>query len=250
MNTRTYLAAAMVAMFWIGAANSPAQAPSTFQPRQPSPLAGPTKAVTEARVALEKAKSQLLVIRKRVEITFASKPEFKAAKDAVDAAKQNYDRVSRRVLSKLQADPAYKDLLARRDKAEATLALANRPSAPTADDSGKISDADLAAAGQERTDVGIAMKKMESEALDNNAEYGAAKQKLADARAAWEALEPQVDDAVKIDPEYPATQQNIESAQQAYDQAKEQLASAAKAQREAAAAASRSRSTTHTPYNR
>src|SRR5580692_3526770 len=102
MKLRTAFAALIVA----GLAIVPAAVFAVIPPPKVNPLAAQIKAVNEARIKVDKAKAQFLVIRKKVEIVFEAKPEWKAAKDAMDKAKAEFDAAGRKVIASLEPVPA------------------------------------------------------------------------------------------------------------------------------------------------
>lgn len=238
MKLRTALAALIIA----GLAFEPAGVFAVIPPPKPNPLAPQVKAVNQARIKMEQAQGQFLVIRKKIEIVFEAKPDWKAAKDALDKAKAEYDAAGRKVAASLESVPAYKALMVKRDKAQSVIDAATNPQvASAADDVPKVTNEDLTSATNDHRDAVVEMKKMEKDVEDADPNYAVLKQKYDDARAAWDAMQMEVDAAVKLDPAYPAAQQAVDQAEAAYKQAREQLAAAAKSIRDAAAAAARAK---------
>ncbi|MDB5331734.1 MAG: hypothetical protein JWP03_2885 [Phycisphaerales bacterium] len=209
-----------------------------------SGLAAGAKQVADAKAEVDKANKQMLVIKKRVSSTFEAKEEWKAAKDAVKEAKTELDAAKKPVLDALVKKPEYIAAGAKRDAAQAAMDDANKPAAPGSEDSDKPKP-DVAAAAQAYTNAVLELKKMNKDALDEDPKIVAAQQKYADAIAAYEALQIQVDDAVKLDPEYAVAQQAVTAAEEHYKQARDAQAAAAKSAREAEAAAAKSKAPSH-----
>jgi hypothetical protein len=209
-----------------------------------SAAANGQKQVAEAKAEVDKANKQMLVIKKRVSSTFEAKEEWKAAKDAVKEAKTELDAAKKPVLDALVKKPEYIAAGAKRDAAQTAMDDANKPAAPGSDDSDKPKP-DVAAAAQAYTNAVLELKKMNKDALDEDPKIVAAQQKYADAIAAYEALQIQVDDAVKLDPEYATAQQAVTAAEERYKQARDAQAAAAKSAREAEAAAAKSKAPSH-----
>ncbi|HWE01103.1 MAG TPA: hypothetical protein VG326_01745 [Tepidisphaeraceae bacterium] len=200
-------------------------------PRPPSPAVVATKALAEARIKLNKVKGEVDVIRKRIAVNYEAKPDWKAAKETLDAAKAEYEAASKRVRLALENDPAYKEQIAKRAKAQATVdAGAKREVASADDNAAKLTDDDVNKAQQDRIDSAIAMKKMERESGENDSKFVAARQKEKEAQAAWDALQSQLDDAMKLDPAYPPVKIELDQAEAAVKQAQEQYNAATKSQ--------------------
>ena len=193
-----------------------------------SPLAGPIKAEHDAHAALDKARAQLLAIRKRIAVGFDAKPEWKSAKDELDQAKTAFDAADKKLVSTLDQNPDYKALAVKRDKAQAIVDASLVPAAPTADDTTKLTEEDIANARRDRIEAASALKKIQKEAESNDPAYLAAKQRYSEARQAWDALQSQLDDAVKADPEYKPDMQAIDQAEAAWKSARDALAAASR----------------------
>jgi chromosome segregation ATPase len=213
-------------------------------PGQNSQAAANQKQMADARAEVEKAQKQITAIKKRVSSVFEAKEEWKTAKDAVKQAKTELDAAEKPVLDALMKKHEYVALGAKRDAAQAQIDEANKPATPGSEDSDKPKP-DLAAASQAYTNAVIELKKMKKDALEEDSKVVAARQKYNDAVAAYEALQVQVDDAVKLDPEYPAAEQALAAAEERMKQTRESIAASAKAAREADAAAAKSKAQSH-----
>jgi len=199
-------------------------------PRPPSPVAIASKNLAEARSKLIKVKSDLDPIRKRLAVNFEVKPEWKAAKDALEQAKSDYDSAAKRVRAALEKDASYKEQVDKRTKAQAIVDASAKKDVPVADDNTpKLTDDDINKAQQDRVDSVITMKKMEREAGENDAGYVAARQKEKEAQTAWDAMQNQLEDAVKLDPAYPPIKTQIDQAEAAVKTAETQYEAAVKA---------------------
>lgn len=220
--------AAVCTLMLVGAslaqgANPPAPAPA----RAPSPAAQAAKALSDARAADAKAREAVDAIRHRVEARFETRREWKTAHEAVDNAHVEYDNLLAKTLEQVRKTPEYKENLVKRDKAQAVIDAGSKSQVSTNDDV-KVTSEDVNQAQQDRIAAVLAMKKMEREGEQNDARLIAARQKVKDAEAAWDALQPQVDEAMKQDPAYPAAQQALDQADQALQAAKDQYAAAQK----------------------
>ncbi|MDB5174709.1 MAG: hypothetical protein JWN51_3482 [Phycisphaerales bacterium] len=215
-------------------------------PGQSSANAAGQKQVADARMEVEKCQKDMAAIKKRVASVFEAKEEWKTAKDAVKQSKAELDAAEKPVLAALVKKPEYAAVAAKRDAAEAQKEEASKPVSPGSEDIAKPKP-DLDAALQTYTNATIQMKKMTKDALDDDPKVAAARQKYNDALAAYNALQVQVDDAVKLDPEYAPAQQALATAEDRLKQARDSVAAAARSQREADAAASKSKSGSHAP---
>jgi chromosome segregation ATPase len=206
---------------------------------------GPDPALVQARKEIQlanedvvKAQKDLNKIRTRVAATFETKDEWKAAKDALKQAQTEYDKIKKANLAAMKAKPEYKALLAKRDAAQAVFDAASAGG----DTEKKITDEELNKATDDRQKSALGLRKMEEDSLENDSAYIAARDKLKDAKEAWDALQTQVTDAMKSDPEYAAVQQALDQAKDRVKQLRQQLADNAKARREQELQAERSRS--------
>ena len=86
--------------------------------------------MADARVAVEKAKAQLLVIRKRVMASYETKPEWKAAKTEMDQSKAAFDAASHKLAGTFDKNPDYQALIVKRDKAQKILESSSKVSQP------------------------------------------------------------------------------------------------------------------------
>ena len=205
---------------WASAATTP----------RTSPLAGPTQALADARANLIKAKAAVDVIRKKLMPSFETKPDFKAAKDAIEAAHAEMDAATRHLTATLQSSPEYKAQIAKREKAQLVIDGGLKTGPSSDDNAVKVTADDLGDAHKDRIEAVYAIKKMEKDAQENDTRYVAARLKYKEAEEQWENLQGQVDDAVKLDPGYPAAQQGVQKAEEALKQAQDQYNGAVKAQ--------------------
>jgi len=198
-------------------------------PRPPSPVAAASKKLAEARAKLVKAKDDLEPIRRRLAVNFEVKPEWKAAKEALDQAKDGYDSAARRVKVALEKDPTYKEQVEKRATAQKIVDASAKKDIPSADDNApRLTDDDINKAQQDRVDSVIAMKKLERESGENDAAFVAARQKHKEAQTAWDALQNQLEDAIKLDPAYPSIKTEIDKAEAAVKSAQAQYDAAVK----------------------
>lgn len=238
----------MICSFVIAGAMAGLPAISLAQVTTPSnnPLASQAQQVAEARKAVDAAKKQVAAIRRRVAASFESKDDWKAAKTALRQAQTAYSKANAHINEVIQKKPEYETIMQKIKESTAVLDSANQPASA---DKPKVSDDEINAAAKERTDAGLALEKLKRQTMDDDSTYLAAKQKLDEAKQQWDALQTQVDQAVKSDPEYAAAQQQVDQADQQYTQARLQLAQARKAQAAAAASArSQSSSSSSSSY--
>ncbi len=198
-----------------------------------SPLAASRKAVADAQAAVYAVRANIAQIHARVASTFESRDDWIAAKKALSDAQAHYDSALKPVMAALQVNPDYQKLATSRKAAQAKLEeLKSEPRAASSEDQ-KAQDDQLSEAAGEVLNDGFAMNKMESDARDADGNLGTAKEELADAKKAMDALQAQVTAVLQVDPEYIAAQQQLTTAQQQLTAARAALVSAEKPQRSA-----------------
>lgn len=223
------------------AASSPAQA--QYPPGQ---FGGPNTQLIEARKAIQAAEKDVVRIRQdmvkvkaRVQSRYETKDEWEEAQKNLKAAQTASDGARRRAMAKLLADPNYKAAKAKLTKADQQLLAAQA--------AGGSDIRKLEAAQQARIDAGLVIRKLETEAMANDPKVVEAKEKLAEAKQGWEALQDELKQVLEQDPEYQTAQQELEMAQanvlQMRQQLQQQQAQEAAARRAAAQAERASRRT-------
>ena len=202
---------------------------------QPS---GPNPALLEARKQIQAAEKEVVRIRQdmvkikaRIQSRYEGKEEWEEAQKTAKAAEAAHEAAKKKAMAKLIASPDYKaakEKLAKSDAALKTLT----------DQGAKADPKALATAQQERIDSSLAVRRLESEAMDNDPKVLETKQKVTESKKAFEALEDEVKQALEQDPDYQAAQQELATAEDNVKQMKLGLAQQAQADREAKRAAS------------
>jgi chromosome segregation ATPase len=193
---------------------------------------GPNSALTEQRRQIKDAEAEVTKIRadmnkmkNKVATKFEGKEEWETAKTNLKAAETAYEGARKKAMAKLYASPEYKAAKDKQLKAEQAIAAAAAPGS-------KATPKDLDKAQQDRLDAGLALRKLETDALAGDAKIAESKTKLDEAKKAWEALQDEVKEALKQDPDYLAAEQQLQTAQANVDQMKASLAQAAASERE------------------
>jgi hypothetical protein len=231
-------AAAVVAL----PSSAGAQYPGGYGAGQPS---GPNPQLIEARKQIQAAEKEVTKIRAdmqklklRVQSKFETKDEWEAAQKELKAATDAEAVAKKKAMAKLIARPDYK---AAKDKQ----VQADKQVAALEAQGDKANLKALEAAQQARIDAGLAIRKIETESLDGDPGVADAKEKLANAKKAWEALQDEVKQALDQDADYQAAQQQLTEAQANVDQMRQQMraqqAQEAAARRQAAEAERASR---------
>ena len=216
------------------AAGLSAALPSTSQAQYPggygggagSALAEQRKAVREAEVEVSRIRNEMNKIKTRLAVKYEGKEEWESAKNNLKTAEAAYEKARKAALARLYASPEYKAAKDKQLKAEHAIAAQQAAGA-------RIDQKALEKAQQDRFDSGLALRKLEDQAMAADPRIAETKAKVAEAKKAWEALQDELDEALKQDPEYVAAQQQLEQAQANVDQMKASLAQSAAAEREA-----------------
>jgi chromosome segregation ATPase len=184
---------------------------------------GPNTALIEARKAIQVAEKDVVKIRQdmqklklRVQSKFETKDEWETAQKEMKAAEAADAAARKKAMAKLLAQPDYKAAKEKQVKADQQVAALEAQG-------DKADPKALAAAQQARIDAGLAIRKMETDAMENDTGVADAKEKLANAKKAWEALQDEVKQALDQDADYQAAQQQLTEAQANVTQMKQQL---------------------------
>jgi chromosome segregation ATPase len=218
-------------------AGASAALPSSAQAQYPGgPYgggAGANTAAAESRRQIKDAEAEVTRIRndmnkikQRVSAKFEGKEEWETAQKNLKAAQAAYDAATKKATAALQASPEYKAAKAKRLKAEQTIAAAGAKDA-------KANPKDLDKAQQDQLDAGLALRKLESDALQGDAKVAETKEKLAEAKKAWEALQDELKEALQQDETYVAAEQELEVAQANVQQVRASAAQQAASDRQA-----------------
>ena len=87
-------------------------------------------------------------------------------------------------------------------------------------------------AQQDRLEAGLALRKLETDALQADPKIAESKDKLEEAKKTWDALQDELKEALEQDADYVAAQQQLETAQAQVDTMKAQLAQQAASERQ------------------
>ena len=229
MNSLKFALGAMIAAGLSAALPAPAHAQYPGQPYgggnsgANSALAQSRKAIKEAELEVTKIRSEMTKIKARVSQKFEGKEEWETAQKNLKAAEAAYDQARKRALAKLYASPEYKAAKDKQLKAEQTIAAVGAKGS---------NSKDLDKAQQDRLDAGLALRKLETDALQGDPKIPEAKDKLEEAKKTWEALQDELKEALELDADYVAAQQQLETAQAQVDSMKAQLAQQAASERQ------------------
>jgi septal ring factor EnvC (AmiA/AmiB activator) len=221
-----------------------AQYPGGYGAGQPT---GPNPQLVEARKAIQAAEKEVTKIRAdmqklklRVQSKFETKDEWEAAQKELKAAEAANEVAKKKAMAKLIARPDYKAAKDKQAKADQQVAALQAQG-------DKANVKQLEAAQQARIDAGLSIRKLETESMDNDPGVADAKEKLANAKKSWEALQDEVKQALDQDADYQAADQQLKEAQANVDQMRQQMraqqAQEAAARRQAAEAERASRRT-------
>ena len=193
---------------------------------------GPNPALLESRKQIQEAEKQVVLIRQdmqkikaRIQSRYEGKEEWEESAKAVKAAEAAHEAARKRAMAKLLASPDYKAAKEAQAKADAqvqTLVAQGNKADPKA----------VGAAQQARIDASLVVRKLESEAMENDPQVLAAKTKVAEAKKSREALDDELEQALQQDPDYQAAEQELEAAQQQVAQLKQGFQQQAMAERE------------------
>jgi hypothetical protein len=194
-----------------------------------SALAEQRRQKQEADAEVARLQKEVKKVKDRIQAKYETKEEWETAKTELKAAETAYDGARKKAVAKLYSRPDYKAAKDKQLKSEQALQALQS--------SAKPNEKDLAKAQQDRLEAGIALRKLETAALAEEPKVGETKEKVAEAKKAWEALQDELKEALAGDPEYLAAQDQLAQAQQMAEQMKMSLAQQAAADREARRAA-------------
>ncbi len=203
-----------------------AQYPGTGGPRGPDP------AMIEARKQLKLAEAEVTRVRGdmgKIKTRFAARYEGKAeweeAQKNLKKAEAAYTAANKKALNKLQQSKEYQALREKQLMADEQVTAMQGKA--------KVDKKLLDKALQDRTDAAIQMRKLEAQLVQDDPALTAAKENRATANKTWEALQEELDEAVKQDPDYQALEAEMETAQANVEQVKASLQQQQMAVREA-----------------
>lgn len=194
-------------------ANAFAQNQSANAQRQQQ-LAESRRKVTDAQAALNTLKEDQKRIRDKMRTELEGKEEFKNVVTNQKKAKAKYDDAKKAALSTVQAKEEYKQALKEKEALQAKYSTIVKQ--------GNNADPDaIAKAGSQLSAKSFAIKKMETEGVDQDARVQEAKDALDIAEKDMKSLDEEVDAGLTNDQEYTALLSQIGQAEQAVAQAKE-----------------------------
>jgi chromosome segregation ATPase len=218
-------------------AGASAALPSSAQAQYPGGpyggASGANSAAAESRRQIKEAEAEVTRIRNdmnkikaRVAAKFEGKEEWETAQKNLKAAEAASQAAEKKATATLQSSPEYKAAKAKLVKAEETIAAAQTKGS-------KAGDKDVDKAFQDRLEAGLAVRKMETDALQGDAKVAETKEKLAEAKKAWEALQDELKEALQQDETYVAAEQELEVAQANVQQIRASAAQQAASDRQA-----------------
>ncbi|HEY2589739.1 MAG TPA: hypothetical protein VGI81_28605 [Tepidisphaeraceae bacterium] len=194
----------------------------TRQPQQQSPLAQASKAVVDARIALNKAQTELQRARDKVKQQLLTKPEWAPVVQEMNKASNDVVTAKRNATNAVHAKPEYQAAAKQRDEADKIRQEALAAPGTGSDDT-KVSDTDLATAQNNYMTAALKMKNIEKQSLADDQALADANARLEAAKAKMAQLDAEIDDSMKNDQNYQQLQQSVASAQQQLDQAEQSL---------------------------
>lgn len=203
-----------------------AQYPGQGYGRGPDPaLLDARRQLKDAEAIVTKIRSDMNKIKVRFSSRYEGKTEWEEAQKAMKKAKAEYNAANKKAMARLQASKEYQAQKEKLTKADEQVEAVQGKR--------KIDKKALDKALQDRTDAALAIRKLESNMVREDPALVEAKQKLADAKETWQALQEELDEAVKQDPDYQAMEVELETAQANVDQMKMALQQQQMAAREA-----------------
>jgi hypothetical protein len=190
-----------------------------------SPTATASKQVADAQRNVNKIQSDMAKAKTRVKAQLLAKPEFAAVNAEYTKAKAAEELAKKQAINALHNKPEFQRLQKERADAQAKVDSANTGGQQV--NSSEIQDGTATIFKD-----GIALQKMETQALADDAKYQDAKAKADAAKTKVDAVDTQVAEALKNDPDYDQLSQQLDQAKQQLDQARQSLQQAAQADRQ------------------
>lgn len=202
---------------------------------QPSATAQAGKQLNQARQDQAKVEQLMAKAKARVRSQLLNRPEFASANAEYTRAKAALELARKQAINSLRNKPEFQKLQKEREEARAKMDAASNGSQ-------QLSDSEIKDANDIVFRDGLALRKMETQALNDDAKYQDAKTKEAAAKAKIDVVDQQVDDALKADTDYQQLAQQLDQAKQQVEQARQAMQQAAQADRQAREAADKARS--------
>src|SRR5688500_3785810 len=173
-------------------------------------LAEQRKAKQEADAEVARIQKEITKIKGRVTAKYETKEEWETAKTDLKAAESAYESARKKAVAKLYATPEYKAAKDKQLKSEQAL--------QGLQGNAKGNPKDLEKAQTDRLAAGITLRNLETAALTGEPKVAETKAKVAEAKKAWEALQDELKEALQQDEEYLAAQDQLAQAQAAQEQ--------------------------------
>jgi flagellin-like hook-associated protein FlgL len=227
MNTLKFALSAVLAAGLSAAVPSASQGqyPGGYGTGQNSALAESRKQIKEAELEVTRIRNEMKKMKDRVAAKYEGQEEWDTAKANLKTAETAYEAARKKALAKLYASPEYKAAKEKQLKADQATEAERVKGA-------KANAKVVEKAQQDRLEAGLALRKMETEALGADPKLTESKDKVTEAKKAWEALQDELKEALEQDAEYVAAQQQLEQAQAQVEQMKATLAQQAASERE------------------
>jgi hypothetical protein len=198
---------------------------------------GPNPQLVEAKKQIQLAEKDVVRIRQdmqkikaRIQSRYEGKDDWEEAQKNMKAAQAANDAAKKKAMAKLVGSPDYKAAKEKQTKSDAKVQELNAQGA-------KADAKALADAQQARIDSALVVRKLETDAMENDPGVLESKTKLAEAKKASEALEDELKQALEQDPDYQAAQQELTTAQANVATMKQSLAQQVTSERQARRAA-------------
>ena len=203
-----------------------AQYPGTGAPRGPDPaMVEAKKQLKLAEAEVARVRGDMGKIKSRFAARYEGKTEWEEAQKNLKKAEASFAAANKKALNKLQQSKEYQALKEKQLKADEQVTAMQGKA--------KVDKKLLDKALQDRTDAAIQMRKLEAQLVQDDPALTAAKDKLAEAKKTWEALQEELDEAVKQDPDYQAREAEMETVQATVEQVKASIQQQQLAVREA-----------------
>jgi len=224
-------AAALVASPSRALAQYPGGYPGGGGATGPNPqLAEAKKQIQLAEKEVVRIKQDMQKIKTRISSRYEGKDDWEEAQKNMKAAQAANEAAKKKAMAKVIASPEYKAAKEKQVKADTQVQTLNAQGA-------KADPKALADAQQARIDSALVVRKLETDAMENDPGVIQSKTKLAEAKKASEALEDELKQALEQDPDYQAAEQELTTAQANVTQMKQSLAQQVTSERQAKRAA-------------
>ena len=219
----------------------PSVSPAQYPPGGANPqLAEQRKQKQEADAEVARVQKEVTKIKGRIQAKYETKDEWETAKTNLKSAETAYEAARKKAVQKLYTSPDYKAAKDKQLKSEQALQSLQTDA--------KANPKALEKAQQDRLESGLALRNLESAAMAGEPKVAETKAAVAEAKKAWEALQDELKEALQQDPEYLAAQEQLAQAQAQAEQIKLTIAQQAASDREQRRAATEAqRGSSRTP---